>query len=68
MNEPKALVILTDHNWHNYLPMDYLKKLVQESPVGPEEHDRDDEDDDWDDDEPEDSPTGPPAEKESAVD
>ena len=42
MNEPKRLVVLTDDNWHDYLPMDYLEKLVKESPVGPEGYDVDD--------------------------
>jgi hypothetical protein len=42
MNEPKRLIVLTDDNWHDYLPMDYLEKLVKESPVGPEGYDRDD--------------------------
>jgi hypothetical protein len=42
MAEPKRLIVLTDDNWHDYLPMVYLEKLVQESPVGPEGYDGDD--------------------------
>jgi hypothetical protein len=42
MADPKHVVVLTDDNWHDYLPMDYLEKLVQESPVGPEGYDVDD--------------------------
>jgi hypothetical protein len=42
MTAPKRTIVLTDDNWHDYLPMGYLEKLVQESPVGPEGYDVDD--------------------------
>jgi hypothetical protein len=42
MNQPKRLVLLTDDNWHDFLPTDYLEKLVKESPVGTEGYDVDD--------------------------
>jgi hypothetical protein len=42
MTSTKCLVVLTDDNWHDYLPMDYLEKLVKQSPVGPDGYDGDD--------------------------
>jgi hypothetical protein len=35
----KKRVVLTDDNWHYDLPMDYLEKLVAESPPGSEGYD-----------------------------
>lgn len=32
MNDLKKRIVLTDDNWHDYLPMDYVEKLVAESP------------------------------------
>jgi hypothetical protein len=42
MTDPKRIIILTDDNWHDYLPMDYLEKLVTELPVGLQGYDVDD--------------------------
>lgn len=39
---PKQRVLLTDDNWHDYLPVDYLEKLVAESPCGPDGYNSDD--------------------------
>lgn len=42
MDDPKQRVVLTDDNWHDYLPMDYFEKLVAESPCGPDGYNSDD--------------------------
>jgi hypothetical protein len=36
---PKRTIVLTDDNWRDYLPMDYLEKLVEETLVGPDGYD-----------------------------
>ncbi|HEX4589315.1 MAG TPA: hypothetical protein VH120_05265 [Gemmataceae bacterium] len=42
MDTPKRRIVLTDDNWHDYLPMDYVEKLVAESPTPRDGYDSDD--------------------------
>jgi hypothetical protein len=42
MTAAKKPIDLTDDNWHDYLRMGYLEKLVAEFPVGAEGYDVDD--------------------------
>jgi hypothetical protein len=42
MQPTKERIVLDDDNWHDYLPMVYLKKLVKETPPGPEGYSSDD--------------------------
>jgi hypothetical protein len=42
MTAAKKPINLTDDNWHDYLPTDYIERLVKELSVGTEGYDVDD--------------------------